>query len=383
MPEQNLASGLLAVATCIEVQNMDSAYVGQKKVFFSGGQQGTLGEAWLNTQVEKLLVRSVKGSHTVHTITGPEKSQVRIMLEVYCPNQELIILGGGHIAEALAKLGRSLDYQVTVVDNRPEYAAAERFGSDIKVVCCSYDDLDQHITFGSHTSVVVATYGHQYDLACLAIVLQYDLPYVGAVGSRRKSMLFKERLVDLGLSPDKIDKLHLPIGLDIGAETPAEIALSIAAEILAKQRQGSGMPLSQVAGLNKKKDKKGVPLGEAPDIDVLRQAVRYKEEGKTGALATVVEASILTPRKSGAKMLVLADGTTVGTIGGGLVEAEIKEEAQQVMTKQVPCLRKFSLRPNQEQDAMVCGGDMEVFVEPLASLLSVLTKEDLIHAGLS
>jgi len=115
------------------------------------------------------------------------------------------------------------------------------------------------------------------------------------VGSRRKSMLFKERLVDLGLSPDKIDKLHLPIGLDIGAETPAEIALSIAAEILAKQRQGSGMPLSQVAGLNKEKDKKGVPLGEAPDIDVLRQAVRYKEEGKTGALATVVEASILTP----------------------------------------------------------------------------------------
>ena len=62
MPEQNLASGLLAVATCIEVQNMDSAYVGQKKVFFSGGQQGTLGEAWLNTQVEKLLVRSVKGT---------------------------------------------------------------------------------------------------------------------------------------------------------------------------------------------------------------------------------------------------------------------------------------------------------------------------------
>jgi xanthine dehydrogenase accessory factor len=384
MQGQILEQGLLAVATCIETNNMNLAKAGQKRIFLPDRQEGTLGEAWLDVAIEELLTTSYSGSFTVQRISGPAGSWARVMLEVYGPKKELIILGGGHIAKWLAKLGKFLDYQVTVVDNRPEYATADRFGDDTRVICCPYSNLNEHITFGNHTSVVVATHGHQYDLVCLDIVLRYNLPYVGAVGSRRKQALVKERLASSGLSLEKILKLHLPAGLDIGAETPAEIALSIAAELSAKQRQGSGVSLSELVSSNQVNNhKKRVLVGEAPDIDLLQQAVLYGQKTKLGALATVVKAGFSTPRKAGAKMLVTKDGATVGTIGGGLVEAAVKEEAEYVMTKQVPCLREFSLRPTPEQNLMVCGGDMEVFVEPLVFVASLLTKEDLTHAKLS
>ncbi len=376
MAKNNIQSYPLVLATCIETGNMPPAYIGQKMAFFTKGRRGTLGASWLDSKVEGLLPKEVTGGCTLQKIRGPEQSWARILLEVYGPQRELILLGAGHISKKLAQVGNFLNYKVTVVDNRPEYAVPQDFYPDARVICCPYSKVDKYVAFGDHTSVVVATYGHLHDLECLEVVLKYNLPYIGVVGSQHRRALLEENLGTANIPPDKVKGIHMPVGLDIGAGTPAEVALSVGAEILARRRRRPGTSLSAERAPGGPGEKGNTPLGEDPDIELLQQARRFQREGKAGVLATVVGASVSTPRKSGAKMLILEDGTVTGTIGGGLVEANVMAEARKIIAQPRLVLKKFSLRPGPEQDAMLCGGEMEVFLEPLSALGTLLREED-------
>ncbi|OIJ14507.1 hypothetical protein BKP35_06410 [Anaerobacillus arseniciselenatis] len=150
----------------------------------------------------------------------------------------LLILGAGHIALPLSKMAKMIGHHVTVVDDRPQFANRERFQEADEVICNRFEDSLQEIEFTPNTYVVIITRGHRFDKICLREVIQQPTGYTGMIGSRRRVRALKEELVDEGFPLDHLNKVYSPIGLDIGSETPEEIAISILAELIKVHREG-------------------------------------------------------------------------------------------------------------------------------------------------
>lgn len=145
----------------------------------------------------------------------------------------LIVFGGGHLSQALCKMAALCNFQVEIVDDRDEFASRERFPEATRVLCLpNYSHIPDLIRLDYHTFVVIATRGHRYDEAVLFQIIDYDLPYIGMVGSRQKNAIVFERLRERGISPSRLEIVHAPIGIPIRPETPEEIAISILAEII-------------------------------------------------------------------------------------------------------------------------------------------------------
>ncbi|MFA6366388.1 MAG: XdhC family protein [Candidatus Hydrogenedentales bacterium] len=152
------------------------------------------------------------------------------------PAEKLLILGGGHVGLALARFAAELDFLVTVVDHRPEFAASERFPDKVRTRCGDYLEIVDQFLFGDSTYVVIATPNHLFDLECARAILGKRYRYAGFVGSRRKTKMVLDTLIGEGFDRNEVISLRAPIGANIGAETPAEIAVSILAEIIAARR---------------------------------------------------------------------------------------------------------------------------------------------------
>jgi len=153
------------------------------------------------------------------------------------PQEKLLVLGGGHVGQVLAAMGALLDFEVTVVDDRPDFAAPGRSPPGVKTVCAGYLDAIRAFPFDSATYVVIVTRGHLYDLECIRGVLGRTHRYAGFIGSARKAKLLRAQAVNDGFDKALVDALHAPVGLDIAAETPAEIAVAILGEIVAVRRK--------------------------------------------------------------------------------------------------------------------------------------------------
>lgn len=158
------------------------------------------------------------------------------------PEEKLLILGGGHVGRALANAASTLDFQVTVVDDRPEILADANLPAKVQTIIADYEKAMAEFPFDSATYVVIVTRGHALDLACLRILLTREYRYAGLMGSIRKTRLLASEAIKEGFDPVKIDALCAPIGLDIGAETPEELALSILSEIVAFKRNARILP---------------------------------------------------------------------------------------------------------------------------------------------
>lgn len=182
------------------------------------------------------------GLQTLPLSTGGE---VTVYLELFHPPSELVIVGAGHVAQPLSTLGALLGLRVRVLDDRPEFASMERFPDADQVGSFDFSDPFAGVVLHPWSHVILVTRGHRFDYECLRRVLQHDpLPgYVGMIGSRRRVRATFEALLEEGLSRDALAQVRAPIGLDLGGETPAEIALSIAAEIVESWRGGSGRPM--------------------------------------------------------------------------------------------------------------------------------------------
>ncbi len=152
------------------------------------------------------------------------------------PEEKLLILGGGYVGQAVAALASRLDFKITVADDRKEFSAAGRFPPGTETLCGSYTSTIEKFPFDSATYVVMVTRGHLTDLECVRAVLRKKYRYAGFIGSERKAKLLREQLRNDGFDQERIDELHAPIGLDIKAETPAELAVSILAELVAVRR---------------------------------------------------------------------------------------------------------------------------------------------------
>ncbi len=143
------------------------------------------------------------------------------------------LFGGGHVGAELCPLLCRVGFRVTVCDDRPDFARPERFPQAERVLLVDYRSLPPSLALTERDYAAVMTAGHQGDLEVLRQVLPSPAAYIGCIGSRRKAAVLRERLASLGFSPAELDRVHSPIGLPIGGDTPAEIAVSIAAQLIA------------------------------------------------------------------------------------------------------------------------------------------------------
>lgn len=250
--------------------------------------------------------------------------------------ERLILCGGGHIARALAPLALMLDWDVTVLDDRAEFANVQRFPG-CEVLCGSFPDLLERLEVGERDHIVIVTRGHAGDELCLRWALSRSHGYLGMIGSRGKIALLKKHLFALGITEEQFSPVHAPIGLDIGAQTPAEIAVAIAAEMIDwRYANGAAEP----------------PLPDGPCL-----------------LAKIVKKHGSAPRGEGAWLALLPDGSFQGTIGGGAVEAAVERQLKELKARDCP-FTPFTVHYDlSNRDAaglgMACGGNVDVQFEEL------------------
>jgi len=143
------------------------------------------------------------------------------------------IFGGGHVSRALVPAIAAVGFRPVVYDDRPEFADLSLFPQAVGAIYGSFEEVSRHITITPDDYVVIMTRGHQADYEVLTQVLRSGAKYIGCIGSRRKLALCREKLLEAGFTAEEYARVHAPIGLAIGAETPAEIAVSVAAEMIA------------------------------------------------------------------------------------------------------------------------------------------------------
>ncbi|MGB9662050.1 MAG: XdhC family protein [Moorellaceae bacterium] len=210
----------------------------RKLYFFEGEGVGDLGDPELETEVAGRAgeVFARRRPETV-TVALPGKV-VEVFLEPVLPEPKILVLGGGHVGQKVAALAKEVGYRVTVVDDRPDFANRELFPGADEVICDDFQEALGKISLDPATYIVIVTRGHRHDYECLRRVIDSPAAYIGMIGSRRKVKGVKERLMAEGVAPERLSRVHAPIGLDIGAETPAEIAVSILGEIIKVYRRG-------------------------------------------------------------------------------------------------------------------------------------------------
>jgi xanthine dehydrogenase accessory factor len=168
------------------------------------------------------------------------------LIEPVADRPRLIVAGGGHVARAIARQARLLDFDVTVVEDRPAFADPERF-DEATVLHGPIVETIGSLDYGDRSWLVVATRGHKLDADCVLAAVKTSVRYIGLLGSRRKTRLVEDMLRAEGVSDDRIAVVHAPVGLDLGGRTPAEIALAVMAEITQLRYGGTGRPLRALA----------------------------------------------------------------------------------------------------------------------------------------
>ena len=246
----------VVVATVMAAPEDQQERVGAKLLVGPDGSTlGSLGVAALDSVITAGAAEAFR-RHSVHTLylssEGEERTRreaageaFQVMVEVHEQPCALVIAGGGHVGKALSEIASLCGFRVTVIDDRPEYADPERFPEAERVIRGRFDEVLADYPLDSTTYVVAVTRGHKHDEATLRGVIGRGAAYVGMIGSRRRAKAVLDHLLEEGADPDAVAQVHTPIGLDIGAESPAEIAVSVMAEIILLRRGGHGRPLSE------------------------------------------------------------------------------------------------------------------------------------------
>lgn len=270
--------------------------------------------------------------------------------EVFCDvlgqEKQIVICGGGHVSIPVITLGVMMGCEVTVLEDRPVFADNARRAGATRVICEPFEEGLDQVEGSTDTYFVIVTRGHRYDQICLEKIAQKEHAYIGMIGSRRRTTLVKQMLTEKGIDKEVLDRVYTPIGLNIGAETPVEIAVAIMAEII------------------EVKNKKKRTCGYTKEM---MQAVLDQEicpEGKV--MATIVKRKGSAPQGIGIKMLVMRNGKCIGTIGGGCMEANVTQKALLMAAGNGPeiAICKVDMTgADAEEEGMVCGGVVSVLLE--------------------
>jgi xanthine dehydrogenase accessory factor len=168
---------------------------------------------------------------------------VEVFADVFAEAPEIIIVGGGHVGRAVATVAKTVGYRITVIDDRKDFANSERFPEAESVIAGDIEEVLTAYPAGRSSAIVIVTRGHKYDYQALSAGARSEAGYVGLMGSRRKVALIYRQLLADGIPEERLRDIHAPIGLDIGAISPEEIAVSIVAEITMDRLGGTGLPM--------------------------------------------------------------------------------------------------------------------------------------------
>jgi xanthine dehydrogenase accessory factor len=190
------------------------------------------------------------------------KLQRGIALLANWPRVRLIVVGAGHVGQAVAKLAAQTDFDVWVVDDRHQYANRERFPTAQQILVGPLDDLLRALEITPATYALIVTRGHGHDQEALYHLAGTPCSYLGLIGSRRKIRMIFDNLLQAGISQSALDRVSAPVGLDIGSESVNEIAVSIVAELIARRNLGSVAPAGRSHEGSRKGATSGVPAGD-------------------------------------------------------------------------------------------------------------------------
>ncbi len=252
--------------------------------------------------------------------------------EWFCPQPHLFVCGAGHVAKEVASLAKHLDFEITVIDDRADLATEQRFPDVNQLICDSYDNLDKYLKEDAY--YVVVTPDHKADLLCVRKILQTKYSYLGMIGSKKKVASTFENLSIEGFGQEQIDTIFAPIGLDIGAVTPSEIAISILAQIIQQK--------------NKK---------HSASVD--RELLQIEENG---VLCIITQKQGSAPRGVGS-MLFVGKDKVLGSIGGGEAEYFAICHARNCNSAES---KQYALnRQSTNGLDMICGGTIQVTFVPV------------------
>lgn len=283
-----------------------------------------------------ILTREVEGKTYKRKIIGRDR---------------LVIFGGGHVSQAVCKLATMANFDVTIVDDRPMFANSRMFPDAAEIICDSFPNaLDHRVKITENDYVCTLTRGHRFDADCIRHVMKHTMPYyLGMMGSKRRVRDFLEVLKEEGFPQDRIDALHSPIGISIGAKTPMEIGFSIMAEIIReKYKQEADSEYLPESNL------------EPETLEFLANAMEPR------AFVMLLSTEGSTPAKAGAIMGVDHLGRTYGTVGGGCTEAALITRARRLLgTKKTAVVTLDMTGEVAEEKGMVCGGVAQAYIEDL------------------
>ena len=269
---------------------------------------------------------------TIASMLQNEQDVSLIRKEWFCPQPKLFICGGGHVAKEVAALAAHLDFSVTVLDDRADLANRERFPTAERVICDSYDNLKNYLE--ADACYVVVTPDHKADLQCVSTILPTRYRYLGMIGSKGKVAATFENLRKAGFSENQIQSIFAPIGLSIGAVTPAEIAFSILSQII------------------QEKNKHHAASADKALLNVT----------ESGMLCIITEKHGSAPRGVGSMMFVGED-SILGSVGGGEPEHRIIQHARENPNFSV---QEYALNRSAANGLdMICGGTIKVAFIPI------------------
>lgn len=326
---------------------LEGEYLGEKALFTNREQ------VWVSSkngffQLHKQDIREMEDEETWRNLQGIVLIDgTKAFCELLGSEKKFVICGGGHVSIPIIQIGLMIGCHITVLEDRPKFADHARRAGAHEVICDAFAEGLKRIEGDEDTFFIIVTRGHRYDQVCLENIARKPHAYIGMIGSRMRVKKVKEAILKKGCDPEVVNHIYTPIGLNIGAETPEEIAVAILAEII------------------EVKNKRGCRLGYPKEIV---QAILNKDTRKERkVLATIVNRKGSAPRRIGTKMLVLPDGACVGTIGGGCVEADIFRKALRMIqsgeTKPQVCHIDMTGQ-EAEDEGMVCGGVIDVLLEP-------------------
>ncbi len=242
----------LVLATVIEALGSAPRGAGARMLIRQDGTTlGTIGGGSIEKIVEDMAME-IMGTSAPRTIKHSLKDigmecggGMSVFLEPLNPKPQLFIFGAGHIGAVLSQIAKLMDFSVTVIDNRPEFANLEKLPWADQVFAEGYLDSIGQLTFTSSTYAVILTHKHAHDFEVLEKCIEQPHAYLGMIGSKKKVNTCLQGLRDKGVSEEVIESIYSPIGIHIAANTPAEIAVSIAAELAdVRNKAESGKPVS-------------------------------------------------------------------------------------------------------------------------------------------
>lgn len=337
---KNLANKLNERGQLIQVSVINGIYEGKSLVgqkLFNIDDDITIED----NSIKKFWEYTIENlDFTKGTYLAKLSDNTELFMEYITGKPHLVICGGGHIAMPLCNMGKMLEFKTTIIDDRIDFASKERFPEADQVLCKDFNKAIEEVKPNKSTYFVIVTRGHKDDKKCLEKILKSDFFYVGMIGSKSKVAFVFNNMLENGYTNEQMAKVHTPIGLKIGGQTPAEIAVSIAGEIILEKNKIEAGTIEQ---------------------DILNSICNKKEPM---VLATIIEKHGSGPREVGTKMLIYENEEFRGTIGGGSVENAVYEKALELIKNKESLAEEYDLSNSAASKlGMACGGTIRVLFE--------------------